>query len=118
MGSCVLVGLADTSGNLTMAGTITTISKLEPSIQALCEESLKAMLKSYSPYSKCNVENASYGLTVCAERTAVVKAVSEGITEMDCVAIAAHVEGDFVGPCGMCRQTLAEFNPGIKIYLV
>jgi len=117
-----------------MAGTITTISKLEPNIQALCEESLRARLKSYSPYSKfkvgaalqcgddvisgCNVENASYGLTVCAERTAVVKAVSEGITEMDSVAIAAHVEGDYVGPCGMCRQTLAEYNPGIKIYLV
>lgn len=68
----------------------------------------------------CNVENASYGLTVCAERTAIVKAVSEGLTEMNCVAISgAHEDPEgFVGPCGMCRQTLAEFNPHIPIYLV
>ena len=51
----------------------------------------------------CNVENASYGLTVCAERTAVLKAVSEGFTEISSIAIAADLGQQFVGPCGMCR---------------
>ena len=95
-------------------------------VQSLCEASLKARLHSYSPYSKfkvgaailvtdnvttttvtgCNVENASYGLTVCAERTAVLKAVSEGFTEITSVAIAADLDQEFVGPCGMCRSGL------------
>ena len=51
----------------------------------------------------CNVENASYGLTVCAERTAILKAVSEGNLNMDCIAISADLDKEFVGPCGMCR---------------
>jgi len=107
---------------------------LDPKIKALCEASLKAREFSYSPYSKfkvgaavqsgkqiitgCNVENASYGLTVCAERTAILKAVSEGKQEFEAIAISADLGEEFVGPCGMCRQGMAEFNPQIPIYLV
>merc|ERR1712241_261354 len=93
----------------------TSLDKLDMETKRLCEASLLARQNSYSPYSKfkvgaalhgSNVENASYGLTVCAERTAVTKAVSEGYTEMVSVAIAAALDEEFVGPCGMCRQTL------------
>jgi len=110
------------------------MKELDPKIKVLCEESLKAREFSYSPYSKfkvgaslksgprmingCNVENASYGLTVCAERTAILKAVSDGIKEFDCIAISGDLDKEFVGPCGMCRQSLAEFRPDIPIYLV
>merc|ERR1712059_242366 len=67
----------------------------------------------------CNVENASYGLAICAERTATVKAVSDGHHDFLAIAIAAEAGGDqFVGPCGACRQFMAEFNPDIPIYLV
>lgn len=59
-------------------------------------------------YSGCNVENVSFGLTVCAERTAVVKMVSEGCQEVKGVAVVTHDGGT---PCGMCLQTLAEFAP-------
>ena len=59
-----------------------------------------------STVTGCNVENASYGLTVCAERTAVVKAVSDGLQDYLAVAIAADLEDEFVGPCGMCRWEL------------
>jgi len=113
---------------------LTSINSLDKKVKSLCEASLKARQNSYSPYSKfkvgaallcddtvvpgCNVENASYGLAICAERTAIVKAVSEGLTEMDCIAIAADLDQEFVGPCGMCRQSLAEFNPNLPIYLV
>eukprot|EP00090_Calanus_glacialis_P024060 TRINITY_DN3735_c0_g1_i1.p1 TRINITY_DN3735_c0_g1~~TRINITY_DN3735_c0_g1_i1.p1 ORF type:complete len:155 (-),score=30.78 TRINITY_DN3735_c0_g1_i1:39-503(-) len=114
---------------------VTKIDNLDPKIQALCRSSLSAREHSYSPYSKfkvgatlqcpdgsmvsgCNVENASYGLAICAERTAVVKAVSTGVTDFLSVAIAADLKTEFVGPCGMCRQTLAEFNPDMTIYLV
>ncbi len=65
-------------------------------------------------YSGCNVENASLGLTLCAERSAVVKAVSEG--ENDFAAIVV-VTQDGASPCGACRQVLAEFNPDMDVYM-
>ena len=89
-----------------------------------------AMERSYSPYSHypvgaalhstdgrvflgCNIENASFGATICAERTAFVKAVSEGAREFDAIAIAT---GDTPGwPCGICRQFMSEFSPDIRI---
>ena len=87
----------------------------------------KAMQYSYSPYSKfkvgacllaadgrvftgCNIENASYGATNCAERTALFKAVSEGAHEF--VAIAIATEKALAWPCGICRQVLCEFACG------
>jgi cytidine deaminase len=67
-------------------------------------------------YTGVNVENSSYGLTVCAERNAVFKAISEGETEFEAIAIAGNAEG-FTFPCGACRQVLAEFAPQIKVIL-
>ena len=81
---------------------------------------------SYSPYSKfrvgaailtksgrvytgANVENASYGATICAERTAMLKAVFDGEREVKAVAIAGDCD-DYIYPCGICRQFLAEFT--------
>ena len=89
----------------------------------------EAMKRSYSPYSSypvgaallctdgrifqgCNIENASFSLTNCAERTAVFKAVSEGATSFDTIAIAARTKA---WPCGACRQVLNEFAPGIRV---
>lgn len=90
----------------------------------------KAMERSYSPYSNyavgaallcadgrifqgCNIENASFGLTNCAERTAMFKAISEGATEFTTIAIAARNSAPW--PCGACRQVLNEFAPGIRV---
>ena len=66
-------------------------------------------------YTGCNVENASYGGTVCAERTAMLKAISEGEREFAAIAITGAKEGEkggFCAPCGICRQFLAEFCSG------
>lgn len=57
-------------------------------------------------YTGCNIENASYGLTVCAERVAIWKAVSEGETEFEVLVVVTSVGGS---PCGACRQVMAEF---------
>lgn len=93
--------------------------------------------KAYAPYSDfkvgaalrcddgtvftgCNVENVSYGLSICAERTAIVKAVSEGQRKFSSIAVAGLNNGQFVPPCGACRQFLSEFcNPinDMTIYL-
>lgn len=98
--------------------------------EALLSMARQAMERSYSPYSGypvgaallcadgrvyqgCNIENASFGLTNCAERTAVFKAVSEGVTEFTTIAIAA--KGSAPWPCGACRQVLNEFAPDIRI---
>jgi len=70
------------------------------------------LAKSGRVYTGCNVENASYGLSICAERTAVFKAVSEG--ERDFEAIAVVTENG-VTPCGACRQVLMEFGEDIQV---
>ena len=87
---------------------------------------------SYVPYSKfpvgaallcadgtvftgCNVENAAFGSTICAERTALLKAISEGHRD-DWTAIAIAGQGeDYCWPCGACRQMLYEFAPGLRV---
>jgi cytidine deaminase len=65
-------------------------------------------------YAGCNVENASYGLTVCAERVAILKAVSEGETEFEALAVATNIGGS---PCGACRQVMAEFAPDMPVLI-
>jgi len=64
----------------------------------------------------CNVESSSYSLTVCAERVALTKALSEGKTEFKAIAIAAK-DNQFCPPCGACRQLLYDYAPGIDIIL-
>ena len=99
-------------------------------IETLIEEAFAARKMAYTPYSHfqvgaalltekggiyrgCNIENAAYTPTNCAERTAVFKAVSEGITEFDAIAVCGGPgeaePGDFCTPCGVCRQVLREF---------
>lgn len=65
-------------------------------------------------FSGANVENASYGLTVCAERVAVFKAISTGEREFTALIVVGSGEG-FIYPCGACLQVIAEFSPDIKI---
>ena len=65
-------------------------------------------------FTGCNVENASYGLTMCAERTAAFKAVSEGHRRFRRIAIAGRCE-DYCWPCGACRQVLWEFGPDMEV---
>ncbi|MBB5336231.1 cytidine deaminase [Pectinatus brassicae] len=94
--------------------------------EKLLEAAKNARLLSYSPYSKfkvgaavltkngkiysgCNIENASYGITNCAERTAIFKAVSEGERDLTALVVVADTEGP-VSPCGACRQVIAEFK--------
>ncbi|MFB7141832.1 cytidine deaminase [Gottfriedia sp. NPDC056225] len=102
--------------------------------QELINEAIKARVNAYVPYSKfqvgaalltkdgqvirgCNIENASYGLTNCAERTALFKAYSDGITEFTAVAVVADTKRP-VPPCGACRQVLFELcGPDTVVYL-
>ena len=66
-------------------------------------------------FTGCNVENSSYGVTICAERTALVKAVSEGHRDdLERIAIVGNSE-DYCWPCGSCRQMLYEFNPDMTV---
>ncbi|HPE94436.1 MAG TPA: cytidine deaminase [Bacillota bacterium] len=95
----------------------------------LAKAALEAVKNAYAPYSHytvgaalltaqgriytgCNIENAAYGPSVCAERTALFKAVSEGEREFEAIAVAGGKDGECVEyfmPCGVCRQVLAEF---------
>ena len=99
----------------------------------LCDMAVAMLERAYVPYSHfpvgaallckdgtvftgCNVENAAYGATICAERTAMVKAVSEGQREFQAIAIAGGkkdaVTLEYCAPCGVCRQVMMEFvNP-------
>ncbi len=65
-------------------------------------------------FTGCNVENAVYPLSICAERTAVVKAISEGEREFVAIAVVTENGGS---PCGACRQTLREFGEGIRVLI-
>ena len=99
--------------------------------QALIQQAFEAREKAYTPYSHfrvgaallaksgkvytgCNIENAGYTPTNCAERTALFKAVSEGERKFDAIAIVGSMEGKVnqlvTGPCGVCRQALYEFG--------
>ena len=103
----------------------------EKDIQKLINRAIVARDKTYSPYSHfgvgaallcedgtiyegCNIENASYGLTNCAERTAIFKAVSEGQTKFKALAVVADTEGP-CAPCGACRQVMGELKIPIII---
>lgn len=101
----------------------------EETIKDLISKAIKMLEYSYVPYSHfhvgsallskngtiytgCNIENAAYGPSNCAERTAVFKAVSEGVKEFEAIAVVGGPDGrikDFCPPCGVCRQVLAEF---------
>lgn len=104
----------------------------------LCALALEARKTAYAPYSGClvgaallakngkvytgcNIENASFTPTVCAERVAIFKAVSEGVREFSAIAVCGgrkEVSGEFP-PCGVCRQVLAEFcSPDFPILFV
>ena len=100
----------------------------------LAAAALRAREHAHAPYSKfkvgaaledasgrvhtgCNVENATYGLTVCAERVAIFKAISEGVRQFTRIAIAADAS-TLTPPCGACRQILWEFCGDIEVTLV
>ncbi len=98
----------------------------------LIQQAIEAQKRSYSPYSEykvgaalmtkdgkvftgCNVENAVYGEAICAERTAVVKAVSEGYQDVEVMAVVTP-NGGF--PCGACRQVMNEFNSNMTVIVL
>ena len=99
----------------------------------LIEEAIAARLKAHAPYSNflvgaavldehgrihagCNIENASYGLTMCAERVAIFKAVSEGIREFTRIAVVTETDR-LTPPCGACRQIIWEFCGDIPVIM-
>jgi cytidine deaminase len=99
--------------------------------QALVRAAVAAAQHAYVPYSHypvgaalraadgtlftgCNVENAAYPATICAERTALVKAVSEGQRQFEAIAIVTNTGGF---PCGICRQVLYEFAPNLRVII-
>lgn len=101
---------------------------------ALVAAARNVAARAYSPYSGlrvgaalrcrdgslhvgCNVENASYGLTICAERSALFRAVAEGAREFDTIAIAVDRDVPLV-PCGACRQVLREFGGDMRVICV
>ena len=107
--------------------------------EKLCELAKEAMTHSYSPYSGykvgaallckdgtvytgCNIENASYTPTICAERTAIFKAVYDGRRDFAAIAVCGGKDGVITGrfpPCGVCRQVMREFcGDDFEIYMV
>ncbi|XP_064611494.1 cytidine deaminase-like [Liolophura sinensis] len=102
-------------------------------LKELIDKSFAMKERSYCPYSKfrvgaallcadgsvftgCNVENACYSPSICAERTAIAKAVSEGSRKFKAIVIASDLES-FIYPCGVCRQVMAEFGEDIMVYM-
>ncbi len=108
-----------------------SITVSDPAVQQLLKIAIASTKHAYIPYSKypvgaalratdgtvysgCNVENSSYSATICAERTALVKAVSEGHREFDMIVVVTKNGGS---PCGTCRQVLFEFAPNLRVIL-
>lgn len=104
---------------------------MENSEKILIKAAINAREKAHAPFSKfkvgaalktkagkiytgCNIENASYSLTICAERVAIFKAVSEGENEFEEIAVAADT-GELTPPCGPCRQIIWEFCGDIPV---
>lgn len=117
-----------------MTELIERMKELGATPRSLMDAAERYRERAYAPYSKfkvgaailmddgrifggANVENGSYGLTICAERTAMAHAVSEGATHPIAVAVSSS-RGSFCPPCGMCRQFLAEFEPKMGVILV
>ena len=109
--------------------SLSAASALPDEFQHLIQQAAEARELAYAPYSNflvgaalltadgktftgCNVENASYGLSICAERTAICKAVSEGHQAFRAIAIAAS---PLASPCGACRQFIVEFGKDISV---
>ncbi len=105
----------------------------ENTLMKLKQAAIKSSENSYSPYSHfavgasvlggsgeiysgCNIENASYGDTICAERVAVFNAVSQGENEIKAVAIYTNT-GSMTAPCGACRQVIHEFSKEADVYI-
>jgi cytidine deaminase len=99
----------------------------------LVKEAKKARKKAYTPYSKfkvgaavlsgdgkiftgCNIENASFGLAVCAERVAIFKAISEGSSKFEAIAVIGDTDKP-CSPCGACRQVISEFGEDIPLIM-
>ena len=99
----------------------------------LIKEAEKARKRAYTPYSKfkvgaavlcddgkiftgCNIENASFGLALCAERVAIFKAVSEGSTKFEAIAVIGDTDKP-CSPCGACRQVISEFDENIPLIM-
>lgn len=72
------------------------------------------LAKSGKVYTGCNIENSSYGATICAERVAFARAISEGEREFEAIAVASDLKG-FTYPCGICRQFMSEWGLDIKL---
>jgi cytidine deaminase len=99
--------------------------------EELVQQALRARQNAYAPYSQywvgaallaadgtvihgCNVENASYGATICAERVALTAALAQGQREFLAIAVATRNGGS---PCGLCRQVMAELGPDMLVYI-
>ena len=106
----------------------------EKDIVLLIDKAIEASENSHSPYSHfkvgaalktktgkiytgCNIENASFGLTICAERTAIFKAMSEGERDFTAIAVFADTGDKLLSPCGACRQIISEFCPNAEVIM-
>lgn len=108
---------------------------IEPEVvEKMLKDAQRAHKRAYAPYSRfkvgaavlggsgriyrgCNVENASYPVSLCAERAAIAAAVADGETRLEAVLIFTDTENP-VPPCGMCRQALAEFGPFQEVFMI
>lgn len=115
--------------------SVVEFSTLDAKVQELINAAIKVRNNAYCPYSNfavgaalrtktgeiitgCNVENGTFAPSVCAERNAICKAISEGFREFESLAVVAYQETEFTSPCGTCRQTMSEFcNKNMPVYL-